>query len=111
MEQDRRQPLGGISRETFVNASDERHYRQLEYDILSCIDSKIQRNANEILKINNKCPAECIIDFDRRYLKKVHERIPMSLYELVAYCLVLGGFFALSYLYYDKIPTPPLPFF
>ena len=87
---DRRQPLGGISKETFVNAQDEMLYRGLQYDILSCIDSKIQFNSGQIKQINDKCPKDCIVDFDRRYVRKVWEKLPVSKVELIAYLLFIG---------------------
>lgn len=70
--EDRRAPLGGISKQTFVNPESDTHERELLYDMLSCIDSKIQVNSKKIEQINKKCPADCIVEFDKRYLRRIH---------------------------------------
>ena len=103
MAEDRRQPLGGISKETFVNAQDETLYRGLQYDILSCIDSKIQLNSGEIKKMNAKCPNDCIISFDKRYVRRFSEKLPLSRSELIAYVFIVGALFGLGYLTISKV--------
>ena len=100
---DRRQPLGGITKETFVNAQDETLYRGLQYDILSCIDSKIQLHTGEIKKMNDKCPQDCIIGFDKRYVQRFSEKLALSRSELIAYVFIIGSLFGLGYLTVSKI--------
>ena len=103
MTEDRRQPLGGITKETFVNAQDESLYRGLQYDIMACIDSKIQFNSAQITKINMKCPNDCIVEFDKRYIKRAWEKLPVSKSELVTYLVVAGVLLGLGLIEFTGI--------
>jgi hypothetical protein len=100
---DRRQPLGGISRETFVNPKSDTHERELLFDVLSCIDSKIQHNAGQISEINSKCPNDCLTMFDKRYIRKVWEKLPVSKVELIAYLLFIGVLIGLGMIEFNAI--------
>ena len=103
MAEDRRQPLGGISRQTFVNPKSDTHERELLYDVLSCIDSKIQFNSAQITKINMKCPNDCIVEFDKRYIKRAWEKLPVSKSELVTYLVVAGVLLGLGLIEFTGI--------
>ena len=103
MTEDRRQPLGGITRETFVNPRSDTHERELLFDVLSCIDSKIQHNAGSIEKINEKCPGDCLVMFDKRYIQRVWEKLPVSKYELIAYLLFIGALIGMKVIPYTAI--------
>ncbi len=84
--QERRAPMGGISKETFINPTSQTHERELLYDMLSCIDSKVKLNSEKIEKIKDR-PAQCVEDFDRRYFKRLHAIIAglMAISALVGY--------------------------
>ena len=103
MDKDRRRPLGGITRETFVNPMSDTHERELLFDVLSCIDSKIQMNTGQIAEINQKCPNDCLVIFDNRYIKRAWEKLPLSKVELIAYILFIGVLIGLGLIEFNAI--------
>lgn len=111
---ERRQPLSGISKQTFIDNAREVFGGKaaglfgLLYDMQRCTDSKVEL-ANEkiehnlqvvqsmFVEVNNKC-ADCVEDNDDRYIKRMkigkHRRLPFSMLGTFAIfgviCLLIG---------------------
>jgi len=114
MDKDRRQPLGGVKKETYIHSGGH----ELTYDLIAgmksdlCHEIKLIKADTEAIKLQCSCRVSgCKAAFDKRYLKKVHDKVPVSLYGLIFYCVFTGGVLLFAYLYHDKIPIPPLPIF
>lgn len=90
---DRRAPLGGISKPTFMavgaNSVGE-DFAGMLYDMMRDI------KACQLRQIK-KCDT-CTEAFDKRYLKRITEKIPLSWPEFIFAILAVGGLVALGYI-------------
>lgn len=89
--EERRAPLGGISKPSFMAVAEHsvgEDFAGMLYDMLRDIKSCQIRQGR-------KCDT-CYEDFDKKYLRKIHKKIPLSWPEFIAVLLVVGGMIALG---------------
>jgi len=112
---DRRTPLGGVDKDTFVDsAHDPALNAKLTFDLISgiksdlCHEIKLIKADTEVIKLQCACrAAECKATYDMRYIKRVHPKIPLSIAEFIFYLVTVGALFGLGY----KLSNLPLPIF
>ena len=107
---ERRKPFGGITKETFVQAGGN----LIEYELMSgiksdlCYEIKLIKEDTAAIKGQCSCRmAECNANFDSRFIKRVHPKIPLSIAEFTAYLVIAGVLIGLGY----KVLNLPLPIF
>lgn len=101
---DRRQPLSGISKQTFMDNAKEAFgdkaagFFGLWYDMQRCTDSKVELANQKINDIKNQCECrlkDCLNQFDSRYLKQFsifNKSFPIS---TLGFLIIFGGFWLL----------------
>jgi len=113
---ERRAPLGGVDKETFVHsAKDPDYHAELAFNLLSGLKSdlchEIKLIGSDVAAIKKQCScrvAECKADFDKRYVKRFSEKIPFSKGEVVVYAIIFGALIGLGYIAVDKIFKIPI---
>ena len=103
---DRRQPLGGVSKDAYLHTGGH----ELTFDLIAgmksdlCHEIKLIKQDTDFIKSQCSCRlVECKADFDKRYIKKVWEKLPVSKAELIAYLLFIGVLIGLGMIEFTAV--------
>jgi len=109
---ERKAPLGGVDKETFVeSAKDAGHNARLTYNVFEALYDEMKKIGDDVSSIKQQCScrvAECKAEFDMRYLRRFSKNIPFSTSEIVVYSIMFGILVGLGYIAIDKIFKIPI---
>lgn len=86
---ERRRPLGGVTKETYIKAGGD----ALTYDLMAGVRSDV---CEEIVSLHGELKAlrencgKCQVDLEDKFIKKAFGKWPVSIVEMVAYLVILG---------------------
>ena len=103
---DRRKPLGGVEKETYVNTGGN----PLTFDLIVGMKSDLCHEIKLIQKDTDAIKSQCSCRMGQcelKFIKRVHPKIPLSIAEFTAYLVIAGILVGLGY----KILNLPLPMF
>lgn len=102
MDKDRRAPLGGVDKETYVHSAENAVLNaELTYNLLSGLKSDVCSEIKHVKEDLKECKLHggCqFADCQHMFIKKVHPRIPLSMPELIFFILTLGTLVGLGYI-------------
>lgn len=106
MTKDRRQPLGGVRKDTYVHSGGH----ELTYDLIAGIKSDLCHEIKKIYEDTTAIKAQCSCrleqckeDFDKRYIRKAWEKLPLSKSELIAYLVFIGVLIGLGIIEFTNV--------
>jgi len=92
-EEERRRPLGGVAKETYIASGGH----PLTYDLMAGMRSEVcegLKSVKEDTKYLKRHGVEhCVIckaDLERQFIRKAFKKWPVSIVELIFYVLIIG---------------------